>query len=901
MSSSIADPGSETERGPTGSGALAGQSDAPAAGFPLLLRPRLFELLNTACRRRVVLVEAPAGAGKTMLLDTWLHGPGAPLSAWRTLDRRDDDPQVFWPGLVQALRRSHPAARVALTGLGEYDETFAGRVLDAAAALTEPVVVVLDDLHKVTAASGIETLVRHAPPTLRLVLAGRAHPALPLARMRVAGELAEFGFDDLACTTDEAGDLLRLLGVDLAADQVGLLLAVTEGWMTGLRLVALWYAAQPAGGRDVAGFGGDARIVADYLADEVMLTLDRRTRRFLLRTCIVDDIHGSLADALTGGRDGARLLDELERRNAPVTAVDPRRRWFRYRGLFRDFLRSELGRQCPDEIPRLYRRAARWYAGQDAIAPAVRAAVAGGDLDYAGLLLGEHGHRLLAAGHAELGPLLRAIPDDRVRADPRLASVAAHLQLRMSDPEGAEPYLRIAEPSVRTRPDEAGDQLTAEVRYADLRLVQASLRGAVGRQAIKVAHDVLDRAGDAPVLPDQQSALGELAFHLGLAHLWQGETVAARKALDRGVRRLDGDARQNAGAWHVLLNATEGRLRAADDTISVLRAVPAAAHGTDPLLDLARAGIWIERDRLHDAWDLLRSVPATSTGLPPGDGAEIPLAIGSALIRARVHIARGSFTSARSELAAARHPAAGLSPHLQHDADLLEAEILTLQGRTDDARRVLYGALESQPLPDLARSAVALGKHRLAAADPAGALAAVLPCLEGTATEIRLLDLVAAHLVGAEARRLMGASGAARDHLEHALALAAPDELIRVFLDGGRPVRSLLTVLVPDDGPHGQMRSTLLWHFEAELDTAVRTSRRRAALTGSERAVLAYLPSLLTNEEIAGELCLSVNTIKSHLRSLYRKLDVSNRRDAVISARRLALLSDSHPTTARPA
>jgi LuxR family transcriptional regulator, maltose regulon positive regulatory protein len=875
----------------------------PCAAFPVLLRPRLFARLDAGAHGRVTVLDAPAGSGKTTLLHTWLDTEESPPSSWLSLGREDNDPQVFWSGVLESLRRSRPAAAGPLSDLVVPEPggtAFVARFVEEMSRLPEPVVLVLDDAHELqdqTLLAGMEVLLRHTPGTLRLVLSGRRRPAVPLARLRVAGDVTDLGFDDLACDADEAEQLLGRLGADLSGDEVAVLLARTEGWMTGLRLAAQWWRSQPPGSRDVGRFSGRVRYVADYLDDEVLPARDPAARQFLLRTCLVESVHGALADALTGDRDGFRRLDELERENALVTAIDPARTWFRYRHLLRDFLRGELERIRPDEISELHRRAARWYAGHGDVVAGVRSALAADDAGFASQLLVDHGHRLLAAGQAaSLGPLLRRFPADRFRTDAQLAALRAHAYLRTGHPRRAEPYLRIAEPPPGTDRQDGEDQLAAEVRYADLRLVHASVRGQVGREEIRVAEDVLRRADEAGALPGQQDALGRLALHLGLAHVQEGNGIAAQQALERAMHQLDDGAHSlqavNAGAWHLLLNATEGRLAAVEQEMSALPAPPGTSDRADvaPLLDLAQALVWIERDRLLDAWTMLGSTPAFARGLPLGEGGEVSLAAGAALFRARVLIARGAYPFAREELAAVRRLGPTQHAHLRHGADLLETEILSLEGRTEEARRLLDCALAEHPSPDHALNAVAAGRLRLAEADGAGALAAVTPCLDGRTTETRLLDTVDAHLVAAAAHRRLGASGRAREHLEEALLLAEPDGLLRVFLHAGRTTRSMLTVMIPSTGRHAHMRATLLQRFDTQPGDRAQSSPQAATLTESETAVLTYLPSRLTNREIAQDMCLSVNTIKTHLRTLYRKLGVTSRREATVTARQLGLL-----------
>ncbi len=831
-----------------GTGILGDKFAPPEAAVPVLLRPRLFDALTHTTEQRVTALGAPAGSGKTMLLATWLQARQVPPFAWLSLDQDDNEARVFWSYVLEALRRGCPAAAAPLADLtlpDRIDDGFVGRFVDAVGRLRVPVVLVLDDVHELhdeTVLAGLETLLRHTPPSLRLVLSGRGHPAMPLARLRVSGDLVDIGFAELACTPAEARELFTLFGMDLTDQQIELVLEHTEGWMTGLRLAGLWWHSQPPRKRDIADFTGDARFVADYLSDEVLHPQPPAVQRFLLRTCLVEAVNGDLADNLTGDHDGARILDELERENALVAAVDPHRTSFRYRALLRDFLRAELNREMPDEIPSLRRRAARWYARRSEIIEALRNAVDAEDTDFAARLLVDHGYRQLAGGQAgALEPILARIPDSRVRADPELAAVYAHARLMKADPDGAEPYLRVAERVERIgEPDDGtgADRLGAELRVAELRLFQASLRGHVSQQEIDRAYRVLDRAADGAVLPDEQAALGALAFRLGIAHLWNGQSVSAKAAFERALSQLgqggyDGWIRQASG-WHALLNASGGRLVAAAETISALGLAPTGhardrAAGRKTLTDLIEAFICFERDHLDEAWALLDPPVFSSAGLAPGDGGELPMAAAAALVRARILMARGAYRAARAELALARQPSAGLTTYLRHRADLLEAEILLQQGDTEAAGVVLAAA--ACPIPGLALTAVAIGGLRLAEADPAGALTCVMPCLHGTTAETRLLDTVAAHLVAACAHRRLGAPAVAREHLEQALALAEPDGLVRVFVEAGRTVRSLLTVVIPPDGPYASIRATLLHHFEAQSATPVPAGRYITPLT----------------------------------------------------------------------
>ncbi len=945
-------------------GFLDAKVTVPAPTVPVLPRPRLFAALAAAVERRVTVVNASAGTGKTMLLASWLRWSANRRAAWVSFDKGDNEPKFFWAYVVESLRRACAADDAAvLADLGRADlggEDFPRRFLDAVSRLREPVVLIVDQAHEITdwrLLAGLETVLRHGPAGLRLVFAGRGQPALPLARLRVAGELADLGSADLACTREEARDLLAAYGVQADDVQVGQVWRRTRGWTTGLRLAALWWQAQPSGERDLAGFTGDEPLVAGYLDDEIMGPQPPLVREFLLATCLVEPVCGDLADAMTGEREGARTLEALDRDNALVNGVGPGRVWFAYAPLLREFLTYRLRRERPAQEPALRCRAARWYAGAGLVAGAVHCAVAARDWALAGEILGRDGNRVLADGEgAELEPLLASIPAEDVAAHADLAAACAHVRLNAGDPDGAEALLRLAE---EVRPGGTGDgdgrqAFVRLLRTAQLRLRQTCLRGRVTSADVARGRELLDRARTAGVAADRQGDVGALAYWLGVAELWRGALPEAKEAFAHALGRLtEGGLRrweERTRDWLALLNALEGRLAAAEQALGAgadLGVETPAASGTGAagaaagppgaraedarpgsslVRDLARAAIEFERDRLDQAWALLEDAttpgtaadgdgtnPAAPVG-PVGDGraagpagrtgrtdapplqadtdpADPPLGDLLGVLRARVLLHRGDLGAARTELAATRDAAGRLHPVVDRAATLLEVEISTHEGAIERAGELLAGlrdAVAGSPAAVL----VAEGRTMLAAGDPSGALAAVAPCLDADRSPARPLDTVAALLVAATAQRRLGAQAPAGEYLERALALAERDYLVRVFLDAGRGVRALLTVVVAPEGRHAAFRSALLHRFDVAPAAGwkAKSSEQAIRLTASERAVLRYLPSHLTNEEIAQDLCLSVNTVKSHLRTLYRKLGVTSRREAIARALQIDLL-----------
>src|SRR4051794_8156277 len=357
---------------------------APALPRGHVDRPRLLDALDRATERPFTLVAAPAGTGKTALVSAWAHTGRAPGPvAWVAPDGRAADRRDFWllagDAVAAALGTRAPSRRAkADTLLG----AFARRALDR----DEPLVLVLDDFHEL-AAAGVEddlgALLAHPPAALRLVLVTRRDPGLRLARLRVAGTMAELRAADLAFTASEAAELLDRAGVRLTAADAGALWRRTEGWAAGLRLAALGLRDHADPPSFVRAFAGNDGAVADYLLTEVLALLPERTRDFVLRTALPDAICGGLAETLTGGEDGDRMLHDLAHAGAMIAPVEADAGWWRYHPLLRDLLRAELRHAHAAELPALHRSAAAWLAAHDRLGPAVAHAAAGGEVELA--------------------------------------------------------------------------------------------------------------------------------------------------------------------------------------------------------------------------------------------------------------------------------------------------------------------------------------------------------------------------------------------------------------------------------------------------------------------------------------------------------------------------------------
>jgi len=375
--------------------AEAGLAAVPAVGSGMVCRDGLLARLGAAAR--VTQISAPAGSGKTSLLRSWIGAAGlADRAAWVCAQGRDE--QRFWTSVADALGDTSvgtPLVRGVTAGPYHEGGGAAERLLADLGALPNRIWLVIDDVHELDsdqALRQLELLVRHGPAQLRLVLATRREARLGLHRLRLEGELTEIRAADLRFTLAEARALLETSGVVLPESALALLHARTEGWAAGLRLAALSLAGHPDPERFAAEFSGSERTVAEYLLAEVLDRQPEEVRHLLLRTSLLEQVSGPLADVLRGGSGGERILQELEQAGAFVVAVDARRSWFRYHRLFAELLQRELRCSAPGELPALHQAAARWYAEHGHVAEAVRHAQAAQDWELA-VRLPDHGDR----------------------------------------------------------------------------------------------------------------------------------------------------------------------------------------------------------------------------------------------------------------------------------------------------------------------------------------------------------------------------------------------------------------------------------------------------------------------------------------------------------------------------
>ncbi len=618
-------------------------------------RTRLVDLLAGASDARLVLVSAPPGFGKTTALVDWLATSPVP-SAWLALDRADNDPARFLRYLWSAA--STPAGGTPGPLASGGGTTEARDVIDEIALLlaerATPSVLVLDDYHVISAPAVrrvVGFLLERLPPRTRLVISTREDPALPLARLRAQGELLELRAEALRFTADEARTFFSArMGIELSDEDLGVLMARTEGWPAVLQLAGLSLVGRSDVSRRVRAFAASHRHVLDYITDEVLARLDDADRAFLMETAVLDRLSGSLCDALTGRVDGERTLERLEHANILLVPLDDERRWYRYHHLFADLLRARLAAADPTAPGALHLRASDWYAEHGFVADSIEHAVRSGDVERACGRIAEMGGALIHAGElATLLGCLDRLPEAAVRAHFRLSTFYALSLVVSGRTDGVEEHLADAEAALPAA-------LAAGLPGAP---VQASYHALIRSIAARLRHDpaaAVRHAERALTLapPDAAPLLADIRSTLGLALLDAGE-------VDRAVDELQ--------AARPALRATANWIALADST-----------------RDLARSEA--RRGRLRAAFEACDGVLSDFIDV---DGNEMPAA-------ARIHLARAEILARMGdpEAVAAAQRAIGLARRGGDVTSLREAR--AVRDRAAASPRRLYPAGLVEPL-----------------------------------------------------------------------------------------------------------------------------------------------------------------------------------------------------------
>jgi LuxR family transcriptional regulator, maltose regulon positive regulatory protein len=859
----------------------AGKAAVPELPAEFVPRPRLRTSLDAAPADQVVVVSAPAGSGKTLLLADWVRATEDRPTAWVSLDRDDNDLRRLWTAVVTSVLalpragRDPRLQRVARAAALRADGDVIEQLADALDGLGSPVRLVLDDVHELTepaALGGLTRMIHRRPSALHLVLSSRADPPISVPRLRLEGRLHEMRAADLRFTLEDTAALMTASGLALTPAEVSVLHTRTEGWVAGLRLAALALRRSEDTTAFLTTFSGDERSVAEYLTSEVVDGLDGDTQDFLRRVSVCTPLPAALATALSDEPAAGWVLDRLGRTTALIERTS--RGDYRIHPLLRTFLMADLLRHQPGTYRELHAVAARWWSGRDEPVHALRHAERAGDSRLITDLVHRSGVGLLLSG--QQGPLRRALAAagaDARLADPWLALLSAISHLE----EGADPSAIAELRSARGAwPDPPGDGLEALQGSAELLATAAGIA----------------RDGAPDTLPDPERTTPELAalVHASRAAAEfgnpQGADVGrAQSELERTLELAQAHGFGYLEVQSLWMLATLGLMRGDLRGMATCaeRAVAVALRlGRHPSpWSAGPMGLLAYADLLggDPAAAAARAAEALGTWDPlPPPAAYTLQAVHGAALADQGQRAAGltEMRDARAELGATQAP-----PSVVTALAVLEHRVALANGNLAAASAVAAWLVDRAP--DAGENLLLQAWTEMARGRFDAARTIVTPLLGPGSPALLSHTGAEAHLIEAEAALDAGDQPAGRTALDAALARAELAGVTRPLALAGPHTKELLTSVLARNGPS---------------PFAARVAAARAAvvpaptflLSEREMAVLALLPSLLNAREIADEFTVSVNTVKSHIRSIYAKMGVSSRRDAVAQAQESGLL-----------
>jgi LuxR family maltose regulon positive regulatory protein len=866
----------------------------------LVDRHDLLAALDRATAHKVTVVSAPPGSGKTWLLRAWAERSRTTHRvAFVSVERDQRDAQHFWLAVLAAIRQSLGTADKKHTESATPDfdgHAMIDGTISELAGRVEPVVLIVDDLHElhsVEALAQLDRLLALLPSSARAVLSARRDPPIRLHQLRLAGQVADIRAGDLRFSEDETDELLRASGITLSADDVATLHRRTEGWAAGLRLAAISLQSHRDPERFVAEFSGTDRAIGEYLIAEMLDRQPDDVRNMLLRTSLLDRVNGELADLLSRQPGCERFLLDLEDANAFVVSLDPKRTWFRYHQLFADFLSLELRRTAPDEVPDLHRLAAAWFREHGHVVEAVRHLQGAGDWSDAAELLADQLFSLTLDGQeATIAALLGSFPAGTSVGDPELALAYAAVHLSQGLPKEAASQLALAESHVESIPAER--RARRAMAIASVRLALARRSGQfteVIAQANLLDASIADEASGQVTMGREVRAIA--LMNLGIVETWLGRVGEAEGHLSEGAVLA-----QAIGRPYL-----EVACRAHLGFPSLRAPCAAARERAHHAVDLAERHGWGNRPIIAPALGALSGVSIWTGDFDEAEGwlrrawqigeADIDPAVVVLLhlSTGMLHAARGQHRSALEAFEAAAR-AQSLLSGMHVLVTRITAWLAAAQARLamPDAARASLADLpaDSERMADIdnARAVICIAER-----DPAAALDALRDVLDGTTPSVSAFTLVETNLLAATAYLGLGRRDTAAAAVEAALAAAEPDRLIFPFAVTAS--RELLDALPRHETAHRALLSDIADVLDGlpPAGTDRKLSVQLAELSRSELRVLRYLPTNLTRAEVGRELYVSVNTVNTHVRSIYSKLGVRDRSAAVKRARELRLLS----------
>ncbi len=862
----------------------------------LLRREDLLATLDRAVRRKVTVISAPPGSGKTSLLRTWSDRSSKDRQVgFVTVPHDQQDAQQFWLAVLDAIRQ--PAARAdsrSRTAPPAFDgDAMVDTIVSELAEQAPVFVLIIDDVHELRSVDAFRQLghlLAILPSSARVVLSSRRDPPIRLHQLRLADEVAEIRAGDLQFSEHDTRELLAASEIGLSDGGAAALHRRTEGWAAGLRLAVISLSGHPEPERFVDEFSGTDRAIGEYLMAEMLERQPSEVQRMLLRTSLVERLNGELADLLADRSGSEQILLELEDANAFVVSLDAERTWFRYHQLLADFLRLELRRTLAGEIPELHRKAAHWFADHGEVVEAVRHTLAAGDWPDAARLLVDHLFSLTLDGQeGAIDVLLRSFPDGASADDPELALARAAVELAQGRLEEAAARLALAGSHIQSMPPARRQRVVVAVASLRLALARRSGQFTEVMEQVNLLDASITHESSEPVAMGTELR-GVALMNLGIIETWSGRFEDAERHLSEGAALA-----QKIGRPYL-----EVTCRAYQAFPSTLVSLTNARERGRHALALAERYGWDDRPVLAPALGALAAIALWMGEFEEGERflrrgwevvhADIDPAVAVLLhmVTGMLHSGRGEHQPALEALTAAMQAQSLLTG--VHILAPVIAEWLACLGMPDEARATLdefSTGHEWMDAIDLGRAAISLAEG-----DPATALAVLgdvhrmMPPLSFPA-----YALVEAHVLAGLAHLALGHRSAAAAAAEAALAAAEPDRLIFPF--AMYRAAELLDALPSHETAHGALLADIVDLLRGA--PAPSTERARLSqpeeLSPSELRVLRYLPTNLTRPEISGELYVSINTVNTHIRSIYSKLGVRDRSSAVQRARQLRLLS----------
>ena len=894
----------------------------PRPGF--VPRSRLTQRLDEGLGRGVVLVCAPAGSGKTMLVADWARRGGRPV-AWLSLDTGDNDPARFWRHAVAALDGVCPGLDERVGPLlgspapPTFEPLVSAVINELAARPGEgEMVLVLDDYHVVGSQpvhASVGFLLEHLPPGLHPILSSRADPPLALPRWRARGRLTELRDAELRFTVSEAAAMLReTLSADLPDAAVTALAARTEGWAAGLQLAALSLRGQPDVTGFVAAFSGSHRYVLDYLAEEVLERQGEQVRDFLLKTSVLERLSGELCDAVTGRTGSQALLEQVERAGLFLVPLDEVRGWWRYHHLFADLLRARLMEEQPAQAAQLHHNAAAWYQEHELADDAIRHAIAAGEMVWGARMIERHFDEVffLRGEAATIQRWLAALPDHVVRTRPRLLLAQAQLANAAGHLDAVGPLIDAAERAAVGAADEpfeptAGQSASLLVNVpahiALDRSYVAQFRGDAEATAVYASRALAE-------LREGESALRSIAQGLLAVAEWlPGRLADAERAFAASLAGWQAAGQPTVTAWGSYqlsqVQRARGRLDAVARTCQQSLEITASPGRPSPLAAgpayVALGEVAYERNDLDAA---LRHVT---------EGIRLcrqfvyipPMASGLATL-AWIRQAAGDEAGALDALGEAMRAAPG-PPGPLNLVPVRWARLLLVQGDLAGAARwTEEHGLTAGDEPEYPREPahLVLARVLLAQERPGEALGLLDRLHAAAVAQDRMGSIIEAGALRALALAAGGEETAGVAALAQALTLAFPQGYVRVFADEGRPMAALLGRLIAAQRS-GRAATEVPFGYLARLHRALNAGQGRPdpgrgiaaevpgpvePVTSRELEVLGLVAAGRSNQAIAAELVVTVNTVKKHVSHILDKLGATNRTEAVTRARELGLI-----------